>query len=225
MDLRRLWATQHERKPHWVRDYQDSWNAPHRRLLVDHLRLLGGLESILELGCNSGPNLIAISRAFSPPPRLHGIDINPRAVDEAQKFFAQQGWTHASVKRDVLPDALRSMPDRSWDCVIAVAVFMHLPSVEFEETLRQACRVARRHLVFMDLHLFHPLPGGRAGSPGRRLKDRWARNWWEGFSSTPEWQMQVSELPPGINRAGAGDINALAVGRRIDSGEAKEGAG
>lgn len=223
MDPRRLWANQHERKPDWVSEHQLSWNALHRRLLVERLRGLGRLESILELGCNAGPNLIAISYGFSPPPRLHGIDINARAVAEAEKFFAQQGWTHVSVQEDALPDALRSIPDRSWDCVISIAVLMHLPPGDFEQTLLDVCRIARCHLVFMDLHLFHPFPGGTVGSPRRRLKDRWARNWWEAFSSSPGWQVQVLELPPGVNRAGSGDINALIVGRRADSDGGGEG--
>lgn len=221
IDLRRLWATRHERKASWAREYQDSWNAPHRRFLVEQLRPLGVHESILELGCNAGPNLIAISAAFSPPPRLHGIDINRAAIDEAQKFFAQKGWAHATVEEAALPESLLSIPDRSWDCVIAVAVLMHLRDIG--TTLRRASRIARRHLVFMDMHLFRPFPRRWEEPAGWSLIDRWARNWWEEFAFSSDWQVQVSELPPGINRADDGDINALIVARRAHPEGVKEG--
>lgn len=223
IDLMRLWTTRHERKPSWAKEYQDSWNAPHRRFLVDHLRRLGPHTSILELGCNSGPNFIAISSAFSPPPRLHGIDINGAAVDEAQRFFAKRGWTHATFEQAALPESLASIPDRSWDCIIAVAVLMHLRDIE--TTLQHATRIARRHVVFMDMHLFQPFPR-RWGEPaGWSLIDRWARNWWEEFAFSSDWQIEVSELPPGVNRIRAGDVNALIVGCRTDADGVKEGVG
>jgi SAM-dependent methyltransferase len=213
-DAERIWSTIHDRKKGWAEKYLASWDAPHRRFLVPLLKsdLHGPL---LELGCGSAPNLVALTESMDPPfPRLHGIDINPEAVRVASAHASTKGWRHLTVVQGTLPEALRPEPDQAWDTTLAVALFQHLAPETFEESLRETARVTRRRIVVMDLHSFQPFFGGATRSPHRRFRDRWERNWWEARGHLPGWTLTVSELPSEFNRAREGDINALIVATR-----------
>jgi SAM-dependent methyltransferase len=216
-----LWSTLHERKPGWEQLYQDSWQWPHRPLVVETIRSLGPYESMLELGCNAGQNIIALHRGVGgaepltkPYPRITGIDINDVALNLGRKYFAEQSWTHVDVRRGVFPEALESIPDRSFDLVFAIAVLMHIAPGACEATVHQALRIARRRLVLMDLHTFQPFMKQRStASPYQALRDRWERDWWT-LIPRPDWHVEIREMPPEVNKAAEGDVNAVIVATR-----------
>ncbi len=214
-DVEWMWSTQHERREGWVDLYQQSWSDPHRGVLLRCLEQLGPHESLLELGCNAGPNLIAISKGLSAvPARMHGIDLNAPAVEAARGYFERAGWRHISVERGLLPEAAAPIGDRSWDAVIAIAHLMHLAPGAFEQTLAHAQRIARRHLIIMDLHQFKQFQGARPVSLRRSPMERWRRDWWSCFRPHADWEIDIQEMPPDANLADIGDINALVVARR-----------
>lgn len=70
-------ASQHSCTPdEWVLGYWNSRHHSHRILLLESLARFAPLESVLEVGCNCGPNLFRIAERFHDT-RLIGIDINP----------------------------------------------------------------------------------------------------------------------------------------------------
>ncbi len=64
------WATRHLHKGRgddwgnenkdWIEGYWDSQTHPHRQFLTDRICAFSPISSILEIGCNSGPNLFCL---------------------------------------------------------------------------------------------------------------------------------------------------------------------
>lgn len=211
--LEQLWSTQHTRKDGWAEQYQNSWDAPHRDVLIDNVESIGAVSSVLDLGCNGGANLIALSHCMSPIPIMTGIDINKTAVDTANSFFRKSGWGHAEAHQGTMPEALEVIEDKSYDVVIATAVLQHISPDSFNATLSHALRIAAKGCVFIDMHRFKSFLGGESKSPTKIHGERFDRDWWE--LKQDGWNMAVSELPPAASLANVGDINAVIVFKRI----------
>lgn len=69
----------------WVMSYWDSQNHSHRPLLLEKIASYSP-DSVLEIGCNCGPNLYLIARRF-PDIEIRGVDINPRAIEKGKELF------------------------------------------------------------------------------------------------------------------------------------------
>jgi SAM-dependent methyltransferase len=96
-------------------------------------------ESILEVGCNVGLNLLAIHELL-PDAQLAGIEPNENAVRAAPRM--------ADVRVGVanrLP-----FPGGSFDLVFTRAVLMHLSPETYAETFKEMRRVARRWLLLIE---------------------------------------------------------------------------
>ena len=65
----------------WVMSYWGSRDHSHRTFLVEKISAYRPVSSILEIGCNCGPNLYLLAQRF-PDAEIVGIDINPRAVQK-----------------------------------------------------------------------------------------------------------------------------------------------
>jgi len=88
----RQWANRHLRRGNdwknpnrageddeWVLSYWDSRGHPHRQFLADRISLFAPFDSILEVGCNCGPNLYLVAQKF-PGADIRGIDVNSRSI-------------------------------------------------------------------------------------------------------------------------------------------------
>ena len=74
-----------DRKIDWSKHYTATWNHPHRQLIVDVLRRIR-FESLWEIGCGSGPNILKIVKEL-PAKQLGGSDVNKDAIELARKTF------------------------------------------------------------------------------------------------------------------------------------------
>lgn len=118
--------------------YRASVNHPHRDLIIDVLR--GTMfQSVLEVGCCNGPNLVKIRQAF-PLAWLGGEDVNKEAIADAQK------WLQADFKVCKLPQI--SAEDKSWDVVLADACLMYVEDID--TALSEMKRVAKNSVIIFD---------------------------------------------------------------------------
>lgn len=160
------WATRHlhedERKrddwgegsDDWIKGYWDSQKHTHRAFLVEKISSFSPVSSILEIGCNCGPNLYLLARKF-PDAEITGIDINPLAVQKGNEWLAREGTSNVKLLVGKA-DELERFQEKSFDVVFTDAVLIYVGPDKIQEVMKGMVRVARRALVLMEWHCFEP---------------------------------------------------------------------
>lgn len=157
----REWARRHLRKGNdwgneegdWIKGYWDSRNHSHRNFLIERICKFSP-SSILEIGCNCGPNLYLLAKRF-PDAEIRGIDINPLAVQKGNEWFAQEGISNVKLLVGKA-DKLEQLQDKSFDVVFTDAVLIYIGRDKIKEVIKAMIRIARRALILMEWHCFKP---------------------------------------------------------------------
>jgi SAM-dependent methyltransferase len=132
-----------------ARHYWDSIDAPHRFWVLEAVALLGGAERVLEVGCQSGPNLRALARTW-PTMRLDGLEVNPWAIEAGRRYAADEAFSGLHFHQGALPGALAAWPDRSVDIALSVYCLAYLNGDDIIDTVRDLLRVARKGIVLIE---------------------------------------------------------------------------
>jgi hypothetical protein len=156
----KYWATRHLRKGNdwgdekndWTRGYWDSHDHPHRPFLVETISKFNP-SSILEVGCNCGPNLCLLAKKF-PDANLIGIDINPIAVQKGNEWLAQEGISNVKLLEGKA-DELGQFPDNHFDVVCTDAVLIYIGPDKIKKVIEETLRVSRRALILLEWHCFN----------------------------------------------------------------------
>lgn len=130
-------------KDNWVDGYMQSMSHPHRDLVIKALALVKGWHSLLEVGCNVGPNLWKIHDAFKNR-ELYGIDPSPAAVKYAEAARLMLGGP--LIKRG----EIATLSDRQFDVILADAVLMYIPGEEIREVMTKLSQKARKAFIIVD---------------------------------------------------------------------------
>jgi SAM-dependent methyltransferase len=182
----RQWATRHQHRgsdwgnthrsqsEEWVLDYWDSRDHSHRAFLLEKIAGFSPISSVLEIGCNCGPNLYLIARRF-PESRIRGIDINPAAIQKGRELFAGAGITNVSLSVNKANE-LGQFPDKSFDVVFTDAVLIYIGRDKIRKVIAEMVRVARKGLVLLERYDFGPEHRDPYGL-GIRRHDLWLRNY------------------------------------------------
>jgi len=163
----REWATRHLRKGNdwnslrhpgdkdeWVIGYWDSREHSHRRFLIERISAYYPFSGVLEIGCNSGPNLYLLAKKF-PGIDMRGIDINPRAVDKGNELFSAEGVSGIRLSVGKADD-LKQFPDKTFDITFTDAVLIYIGRDKIKTVMNEMFRVTRRALIFVEQHCFEP---------------------------------------------------------------------
>ncbi len=163
----REWARRHLRKGNdwcdtkrrgeddeWVLGYWDSRAHSHRRFLLEKVSAFYPFGSILEIGCNCGPNLSVIVKKF-PDIAIAGIDINPRAIAKGKELFAAEGITNARLYVG-RADRLDQFPDKSVDITLTDAVLIYVGPDLIRQVIGEMLRVTRRAIILVERHYHKP---------------------------------------------------------------------
>lgn len=113
--------------------------------------LLGDVRglTVLDLGCGSGQNLVALSRRGA---NAIGIDISPHLIQLAQQRLKKEG---ESASARVATAYETCLPDESVDVVFAIAVLHHLELPVVREEIRRILR-KRGRFIFSEPTRFSP---------------------------------------------------------------------
>lgn len=122
----------------WLVDYIHSTSHPHRDAILKELAKLEPYESILEIGCNTGPNLVRISTK-----KLAGIDANKESIQYAKSILPDADLRVGNFKK--LP-----WPDKSFDVVLADAALMYINPDEILPMMEEIDRVMKKGIVIVD---------------------------------------------------------------------------
>lgn len=98
------------------------------------------IDTVLEVGCNIGLNLIAIRDLFGPI-GLYGIDIYEDAVDEANASGLK---CSVGVAREL------EFPDSSIDLVFTAGVLIHQPLDMLEKCMSEIVRVSKKYVLAIE---------------------------------------------------------------------------
>ncbi len=104
-------------------------------------------DSLLEVGCSAGPNLLKIKKAF-PKAELHGVDINAESIEVAKKKV--KGVTFSVGLIDKLP-----YEKKKFDVLLADAVLMYTRPEDIKRTLRELNSVTRNAMIIIDRYAPH----------------------------------------------------------------------
>jgi protein-L-isoaspartate O-methyltransferase len=133
----RYWAS--------LRDYHksnddDPLAIERSRFIADVLVPALGLESLLEIGTNSGRNLGIVKQAH-PSIRVKGIDVNPRALEHGRQRYPDVEFA--------LQDANDwTEPAGAWDAVLTMSVLDHVPDEAVVALARNMAASARYVICF-----------------------------------------------------------------------------
>lgn len=136
--------------------------TPYDQLLRPCKKIVAGLlegkefESILEVGCQWGENLVAIKEKF-PFARIVGVDIDKPVLEEAKKVTGL----------DLRVGNLFDLGDEKYDVVFAEALFCMLEPNRIEDGFKELIKVAKKHIILVELEtkeLVGRVDGGRTGA-------------------------------------------------------------
>jgi ubiquinone/menaquinone biosynthesis C-methylase UbiE len=155
----KYWAARHlrqgddwgDKEGDWVRGYWDSRDHSHRSFLMERIFKFSSL-SILEIGCNCGPNLYILAKKL-PDAQIRGIDINPIAVQKGNEWFTQEGISNVKLSVGKADD-LRQFKDKSFDVVFTDAVLIYIGPDKIRKVIEEMLRVTRKALIFLEWHCF-----------------------------------------------------------------------
>lgn len=103
-------------------------------------------ESIIDVGCGGGFFTLKLGKKY-PKAQVVGIDLSKQAI-----AFAQSHLFLPNVDFIVSSQASLDLPPQSVDVVTSTLVCHHLTDEQLVDFLKKACRVAKRAVIFNDLH-------------------------------------------------------------------------
>ncbi len=107
-----------------------------------------GLRRILEVGCNRGHNLVALSRLLGPSAEIVGVEPNPHARSLARA---------ESPTTTILAGDAYELPfrDRSFDLVFTWGVLIHVPLHSLAGALEEIHRVSAGYILAVEYFAEH----------------------------------------------------------------------
>jgi ubiquinone/menaquinone biosynthesis C-methylase UbiE len=130
-----------------------------REKLVRLARVKPG-NSVLDIGCGTGSQAIAVKRQVGANGSVHGIDASPEMIARARQKAARArldvAFSEGSV--ETLP-----FPDHQFDVVLSIMMLHHLPRSLRPVCAREVQRVLKPGGHVMAVDFGRPTDGGRKG--------------------------------------------------------------
>jgi len=136
-----------EKDQDWIRGYWTSGHHPHREHLVQRIVDLNP-ASVLEIGCNCGPNLRILAEKL-PGTRFIGIDINADSVRKGNEWMEADGITNVRLEEGRADDLSRFRDD-SFDVVFTDAVLIYIGPDKIRRVLQEFRRVAGKKILLCE---------------------------------------------------------------------------
>lgn len=189
------WVKQHSVYPDgwWLKQYWESTEGSQRDAIIRGLEELGAFGSVLEVGCNTGPNLRRIHQRW-PSVELSGMDIHGGAVQFGRSAAAAEGWHWAGYVGDLRD--LWTLGADAADVVLSCYALAYLDPQDIAGALGACIRAARRAVVLCEPMVLGEepelfLPPGKGNVP-EYLYDYGSR--------LAGWDLQVSPIEPAHGR-------------------------
>ncbi len=175
--------------------YWDNRDHPSKHYLAERIAAYQPVNSILEVGCASGPNLYLLAKKF-PQAQIVGIDINQAAIEYGSKRFAEEGITNVKLLVGQA-DKLGEFQDRTFDIVFTNAVLIYIGPDKINKVIPPMLRIAGKALVLIECHCFEASkdPEGR----GFYYGGNWLRDYIALLKQfVPEDRIRVTKTPEDV---------------------------
>ena len=126
----------------WIEGYVLSLDHPHRGLIVNALKSVVPFGGVLEIGCNTGSNLIRV-RELWPQNQLAGIDVNGECINIASEYIP--GAILEVADYNDIP-----FKDKEFDILIADAVLLYANPDEIETVMNEIDRVTKKAVIMIE---------------------------------------------------------------------------
>lgn len=125
--------------------YTDRNQVDWRQRFSAFERIVRGLSihSVLEVGCNRGHNLVALSQVANGPRELAGVEPN---------LHARQIAKESAVGASIHPGNAFELPfgDGTFDLVFTSCVLIHVAPGDLSRALSEIVRVSRRYILAIE---------------------------------------------------------------------------
>jgi SAM-dependent methyltransferase len=128
----------------WKGQFGDSYHE-RNRFTVDQVkplfdRILDGVhvESVLEVGCGLGHNLMAIDARFR-------CGVEPNRAARTQAIMSYPSLIVTSATADDLP-----FKDDAFDLVLTCGLLIHIPPTDIHRVVEETARVSRRYVLAIE---------------------------------------------------------------------------
>lgn len=132
------------RKIDWKTSYFDTWDHPHRRLIIDRLKRINW-GSILEVGCASGPNLHLISKEF-PGLQLGGVDVSADAIQFARENLPKFTFLDVTGADKIF------LSNKSVDVILTDMCLIYVSPLKIKKVIKELKRIGRTNFIFVEFH-------------------------------------------------------------------------
>lgn len=129
--------------------YMTTLDQPHRDLLIKIIEKHQP-TSALEVGSNSGPNLVRLAQS-NPDGRFVGIDVSSSAIDAGKKNLRDKNLKNIELMLGKADD-LSDYPDGSFDVVFTDAVLIYIGKDKIDKVRNEMLRVAKKAIVLVEWH-------------------------------------------------------------------------
>ena len=139
-------SDENEKKGTWYGDFGIRYTVRNKiipeKLVPFYKRILKDIkpDKILEVGCNRGHNLVAVS--YCGQYDLYGIDINPYSIVVARDN-KEISFTVGNIY-DIL------YKDNFFDLVLTVGVLIHLEPNTLKDAIKEILRVSKKYFLMME---------------------------------------------------------------------------
>lgn len=196
----KYWANRHLQKGdewandengNWIDGYWNSVTHPHRELLVQSISKFNP-GSILEIGCNCGPNLYLLAKKY-PDAKITGIDINPKAVEQGNELFKKEGLKNVTLIA-CKADEISRFADNNFDVVFTDAVLIYFGTDIIKNTIADIFRISKKGIVLFEWYDFFHTDNYLG-----KLHKHWIRNYCALFKKfIAEEKIKVEKIPENL---------------------------
>lgn len=189
------WRWRHLFAPHVAHEHWQSVDHPHRPLLEERILVNGAPASLLEIGCNSGPNLYRLARAL-PDAMFYGVDINASSISYGRRRFQELGITNVELSV-AAGDRLDAFGDKSVDVVLTDAMLMYVGPDKIHAVIADIVRIARTRVLLNEWQI----PDEARAEPARHREHfgHWIHDFRALFEIyVPSDQIQVYPIGSGV---------------------------
>ncbi len=171
-----------EQEEFWASDFGDDYIdrnrgtqvvAANTALFSKILSNTGSVASVLEFGCNIGLNLRAL-RCLLPDTRLHGIEINRKAVEELRKWGETQVTEGSILEVDL---------KETFDLTLIKGVLIHINPQRLEDIYRRLYEYSNSYICLAEYYNPTPVEVTYRGHAGRLFKRDFAGEMMDMFST------------------------------------------